>query len=106
MAQLLHKAGDEDGALFNEATARRLAQNFLQDLKRIGPWAVYQEDAAFMKLMLQTEDPGVDVAVLTTPRQDIDIVARVISTIDGGWTERHMEAMPDVRPTRQWADDY
>ena len=45
MAQLLHKTGDEDDALFNEVQARRMARHFLHELGHMGSWAVYQEDA-------------------------------------------------------------
>jgi hypothetical protein len=103
MAQLLHRTDDKDGAVFNEVRARRMAQQFLQELKRMGSWAVYQEDAAFIKQMLQAEDPDIDVEMLATPR--LGNRPRLISTTDGGGRNIRMHAVPDSRPTRQWVDD-
>jgi len=75
-----------------------MAKKFLKELGRVGDWAVYQEDAAFMKKLLQGEDPGIDIGLLATPRPSP--LPRVVSTVSG-----EAVAAPASRPRREWADD-
>ena len=86
--------------------AKRVAQSFVQELQRVGDWAVYAEDATLIRTMF-AGDAEME-RLLATPRGS----PRPLLL---GETETRTAGDDDVaagrdeemtsRPTRQWVDD-